>query len=80
MTVFDYISSYRSANSATSLLAPILKELTEDATVTRAKFREIPSFSHGIAVRTLRTNLPPPLRKWSAIFGFALLVLEGEQY
>ena len=78
MTAFDYISSYRSANSATSLLAPILKEITEDATVTRAKFREIPSFSHGIAVRTLRTTpLPPPLRKWSAIFGFALLVLEG---
>jgi|GEM_PF-3564744 len=78
MTAFDYISSYRSANSATSLLAPILKEITEEATVTRAKFREIPSFSHGIAVRTLRTTpLPPPLRKWSAIFGFALLVLEG---
>ena len=78
MTAFDYISSYRSANSATSHLAPILKEITEDATVTRAKFREIPSFSHGIAVRTLRTTpLPPPLRKWSAIFGFALLVLEG---
>lgn len=78
MTAFDYISSYRSANSATSLLAPILKKITEEATITRAKFREIPSFSHGIAVRTLRTTpLPPPLRKWSAIFGFALLVLEG---
>ena len=78
MTAFDYISSYRSVNNANSLLAPILKEITEEATVTRAKFREIPSFSHGIAVRTLRTTpLPPPLRKWSAIFGFALMVLEG---
>ena len=54
-----------------------MKEITEEQPSHGQNF-EIPSFSHGIAVRTLRTTpLPPPLRKWSAIFGFALLVLEG---
>jgi 5-methylcytosine-specific restriction endonuclease McrBC regulatory subunit McrC len=78
MTAFDYIASYRSTDDANSLLAPILARITQETTVTRAKFREVPSFPHGIAVRTLRTTpLPPPLRKWSAIFGFALMVLEG---
>jgi len=78
MTAFDYISSVPSSENRNSLLSPVLKEITEETTVTRAKFREIPSMSHGMAVRTLRTTpLPPPLRKWSAIFGFALMVLEG---
>ena len=79
MTAFDYIASYPSSENRDSLLYPILKKISEETAVTRAKFREIPSMSHGMAVRTLRTTpLPPPLRKWSAIFGFALMVLEGE--
>ena len=64
--------------SATSLLAPILKEIQRTQLSHGQNFEKSLHFLIIHRVRTLRTTpLPPPLRKWSAIFGFALLVLEG---
>lgn len=78
MTAFDHIGNV-AMDKDDSILKKIFEEIAEDALVTRAKFREIPSMTYGQAVRTLRSEaLPPQLRQWSALFGFALLVLEDE--
>ena len=78
MTAFDHIGNV-AMDKEDSILKKIFEEIAEDALVTRAKFREIPSMTYGQAVRTLRSEaLPPQLRQWSALFGFALLVLEDE--
>ena len=77
MTAFDYIAS--SSNTGETFLKKLVTDISNDAMVTRARFREIPSMPYGQALRTLRNvPIPPQLRQWKALFGFARLVLEGD--
>jgi len=78
MSAIDMIISTPSLTGK-SMLDSFLNKLRNEASITRARFREIPSMSFGMAIRTLRsTPVPPQLRKWNQIFNFALLVLEGD--
>lgn len=77
MTAFDYISS--SSNTGETFLKKLVTDVSNNAMITRARFREIPSMPYGQALRTLRNvPIPPQLRQWKALFGFARLVLEGD--
>ena len=78
MSAIDVIISTPSLTGK-SMFDSFLNKLRNEASITRARFREIPSMSFGMAIRTLRsTPVPPQLRKWNSIFDFALLVLEGD--
>jgi 5-methylcytosine-specific restriction endonuclease McrBC regulatory subunit McrC len=77
MTAFDYIAS--SSNTGETFLKKLVTDVSNNAMITRARFREIPSMPYGQALRTLRNvPIPPQLRQWKALFGFARLVLEGD--
>jgi len=77
MTAFDYIAS--SSNTGETFLKKLVTDVSNKAMITRARFREIPSMPYGQALRTLRNvPIPPQLRQWKALFGFARLVLEGD--
>ena len=78
MSAIDMIISTPSL-SGKSMFDGFLNKLRNEASITRARFREIPSMSFGMAIRTLRsTPVPPQLKKWNKIFDFALLILEGD--
>lgn len=78
MSAIDMIISTPSV-SGKSMFDGFLNKLRNEASITRARFREIPSMSFGMAIRTLRsTPVPPQLKKWNQIFDFALLILEGD--
>ena len=78
MSAIDMIISTPSL-SGKSMFDGFLNKLRNEASITRARFREIPSMSFGMAIRTLRsTPVPPQLKKWNQIFDFALLILEGD--
>ena len=78
MSAIDMIISTPSL-SGKSMFDGFLNKLRNEASITRARFREIPSMSFGMAIRTLRsTPVPPQLKKWNTIFDFALLILEGD--
>ena len=78
MSAIDIIISTPSL-SGKSMFDGFLNKLRNEASITRARFREIPSMSFGMAIRTLRsTPVPPQLKKWNKIFDFALLILEGD--
>ena len=78
MSAIDMIISTPSL-SGKSMFDSFLNKLRNEASITRARFREIPSMSFGMAIRTLRsTPVPPQLKKWNTIFDFALLILEGD--
>ena len=77
MTAFEYIAS--SSNTGETFLKKLVTDVSNNAMITRARFREIPSMPYGQALRTLRNvPIPPQLRQWKALFGFARLVLEGD--
>ena len=82
MTSLDFIASETSEinnDSTYGFLSSLITTIGEEAMETRARFREIPSMPHGQAIRTLRIEpIPSQLRKWRPLFGFALMVLEGE--
>ena len=82
MTSLDFIASETTESSDDSgygFLSSLISTIGEEAMETRARFREIPSMPYGQAIRTLRIEpIPPQLRKWRPLFGFALMVLEGE--
>ena len=77
MTAFEYIAS--SSNTGETFLKKLVTDVSNNAMITRARFREIPSMPYGQALRTLRNvPIPPQLRQWKALFGLARLVLEGD--
>ena len=82
MTSLDFIASETSEinnDSTYGFLSSLITTIGEEAMETRARFREIPSMPYGQAIRTLRIEpIPSQLRKWRPLFGFALMVLEGE--
>lgn len=78
MTAIDVIISTPLKTKKT-MFDGFLNKLRTEASITRARFREIPSMPFGMAIRTLRsTPVPPQLRKWNNIFDFALHLLEGD--
>lgn len=76
MTALDALSSLPVENGQ-GYLDSLMNHIKREARKLRGVFREIPSLDKSRAIRVLsNSSLPPQLRRWKQIFGYAVNILK----
>jgi len=76
MTAIEKLSSL-SVGNGQGYLDTLVNHLKKEARKLRGVFREIPALDKSRAIRVLsNSSLPPQLRRWKSIFGYAANILK----